>query len=345
MEKFTTLKRFTIDETSKILNVDKNTLRNWEKNEFLVPERTLGSHRRYTIKQINNFVNKNTKFMINLLKYNHNNSDKNIYDLEFFILFENNFYIKNLIPVNFFIDEDEIINLIINTKRNNKNEYEQSVVKITNYILTHEKTELLHENDIKYNTKIEIINKLQNIILDKIIDNINVEQEISFNDFDFKRLDFINDREVNIIANKNTINKHILKEELNQTNLEIEQEYDFDLYSYNDFDYKSIKIFSSNKIEDDTMIILPKLSSTEAFLGIKNFEYHNKKHYINYIFEIFNYYNIFKLKISKSQRYYNGYNDTKNYIENKLINHSDDYKEGLIEALSEYNIENKKKEG
>ena len=45
-----------ITELSKVLNIHPNTLRNWEKQGKISPERTVGGHRRYDLKKIESIL-------------------------------------------------------------------------------------------------------------------------------------------------------------------------------------------------------------------------------------------------------------------------------------------------
>ena len=44
-----------INETARILNVSKSTLRKWDKDGILVPLKTFGNHRRYDYDEVKNF--------------------------------------------------------------------------------------------------------------------------------------------------------------------------------------------------------------------------------------------------------------------------------------------------
>jgi len=54
----------TIKQTSKILNVSQNTLRNWDESNKLKPIKTIGGHRRYLEDDINNFIGISTNINI-----------------------------------------------------------------------------------------------------------------------------------------------------------------------------------------------------------------------------------------------------------------------------------------
>lgn len=49
--------KINIKETASLLGVSKGTLRRWEKNGKLIPERTVGNHRRYLYSAVKNFRN------------------------------------------------------------------------------------------------------------------------------------------------------------------------------------------------------------------------------------------------------------------------------------------------
>jgi putative resolvase len=57
-------KLLTIEQTSKILNVSQNTLRNWDESNKLKPIKTIGGHRRYLEDDINNFIGITTNINI-----------------------------------------------------------------------------------------------------------------------------------------------------------------------------------------------------------------------------------------------------------------------------------------
>lgn len=50
------MRNLRIAEISKILQVHPNTLRNWEKQGKIIPERTLGGHRRYNIDKVSRLL-------------------------------------------------------------------------------------------------------------------------------------------------------------------------------------------------------------------------------------------------------------------------------------------------
>jgi len=52
--------KFTVSETAKYLSVSANTLRNWEETGKLIPLRTKGNSRRYTLSGLNNFLSTQT---------------------------------------------------------------------------------------------------------------------------------------------------------------------------------------------------------------------------------------------------------------------------------------------
>lgn len=49
-------KLLTLEEVSKILNVSKETLRNWDNDDKLVAQRTEGGHRKYLESKINEYI-------------------------------------------------------------------------------------------------------------------------------------------------------------------------------------------------------------------------------------------------------------------------------------------------
>ena len=50
-------KLLTIEQTSRILNVSQNTLREWDKKGInIIPVKTVGGHRRYREDDVNKFV-------------------------------------------------------------------------------------------------------------------------------------------------------------------------------------------------------------------------------------------------------------------------------------------------
>ena len=51
-------KLLKLSEVATILNVSKNTLRNWDNNGKLIAVRTVGGSRRYRESDINNFIEK-----------------------------------------------------------------------------------------------------------------------------------------------------------------------------------------------------------------------------------------------------------------------------------------------
>lgn len=53
-----------ITELSKVLNIHPNTLRNWEKQGKISPERTVGGHRRYDLKKIESILKLKYKTLI-----------------------------------------------------------------------------------------------------------------------------------------------------------------------------------------------------------------------------------------------------------------------------------------
>jgi putative resolvase len=57
-------KLLTIEQTSKILNVSQNTLRNWDESNKLKPIKTIGGHRRYLEDDINKFIGITTNINI-----------------------------------------------------------------------------------------------------------------------------------------------------------------------------------------------------------------------------------------------------------------------------------------
>ena len=50
-------KLLTIKEASEYLNVSKDTLRLWDKQDKLKALKTIGGHRRYRLSDINNILN------------------------------------------------------------------------------------------------------------------------------------------------------------------------------------------------------------------------------------------------------------------------------------------------
>lgn len=56
-----------IQKASEYLNVSKETLRRWEKEEKLIPHRTSGKHRRYDIEQLKSLLNSSTLNKNNLV--------------------------------------------------------------------------------------------------------------------------------------------------------------------------------------------------------------------------------------------------------------------------------------
>jgi len=53
--------KISIKETASLLGVSATTLRRWEKNGKLIPERTVGNHRRYSYSTVKNFRNLKTE--------------------------------------------------------------------------------------------------------------------------------------------------------------------------------------------------------------------------------------------------------------------------------------------
>ena len=52
-------KLFNIEQTAQYLNVSKETLRNWDKNNKLIPLKTSGGHRRYKQSELDTFIGNN----------------------------------------------------------------------------------------------------------------------------------------------------------------------------------------------------------------------------------------------------------------------------------------------
>lgn len=47
----------SIKKAAELIGVVPKTLRNWEKSNKLIPIRTIGGHRRYSVKQLEKLIN------------------------------------------------------------------------------------------------------------------------------------------------------------------------------------------------------------------------------------------------------------------------------------------------
>lgn len=68
----------SITELSKVLNIHPNTLRNWEKQGKIIPQRTEGGHRRYDLKKVEAVLRVKCKTLV--LLENHEDLLKNKYE-------------------------------------------------------------------------------------------------------------------------------------------------------------------------------------------------------------------------------------------------------------------------
>lgn len=59
----------SITELSKVLNIHPNTLRNWEKQGKIIPQRTEGGHRRYDLKKVEAVLRVKCKTLVLLEKH------------------------------------------------------------------------------------------------------------------------------------------------------------------------------------------------------------------------------------------------------------------------------------
>ena len=60
-----TARLLTIQQAAKLLNVSTKTLRRWEARGILIPERTPGNQRRYTLRQIKELRSRSKVFTLN----------------------------------------------------------------------------------------------------------------------------------------------------------------------------------------------------------------------------------------------------------------------------------------